>query len=205
MKILMMGPQGSGKSTIGSMLSKRLGLPLIVVGDILRSLPKSHPSYEIVSSAMQSGSLVDTSVVAALLRERISEPDCASGYIMDGWGRRLEDLEAFNPGFDVVLNLDIPYDVSLKRISGRRLCTSNGKVYNIYTLPSELLSECTGELIQRPDDVEEAVRKRLDIYYSETQKVIDFFKESGILRVIDAQVPPDQVLKACLVALGRVA
>ncbi len=203
MKILMMGPQGSGKSTIGTMLSQELGVPLIAVGNILRSISESHPSYGLVSSTMRSGSLVDASVVASLLRERVSEPDCAMGYIMDGWGRRLEDLKAFNPGFDVVLNLDIPYDVSLKRISGRRLCTSNGKVYNIYTLPPEMLSECTGDLIQRPDDVEEAVKRRLDIYYSETQKVIDFFKEAGVLRVINAQVPPEQVFKACLVALGR--
>ena len=202
MKILLMGPQGCGKGTIGEMLSQRLGIPLIGVGQLLRDIPQTHPLYTELHEAIDKGILAPNDKVAQLLKERTSLLDCNNGYILDGWGRQISDLEQFNPGFDVVLNISISEGTSIKRISGRRMCTSNGKIYNIYTLPKEMLAECKGELVQRSDDTEEAVKTRLSIYYSETQEVLAYFREKGILREIDGEGTPDEVFDLALKALN---
>lgn len=202
MKILLMGPQGSGKGTLGEMLSQRLGLPLISVGDILRAVPPDHPFYQELQEAMLKGVLAPSHRVAELLKERVLLEDCANGFIFDGWVRALEDLTHFDPGFDAVLNISVSRETSIKRISGRRICTSNGKTYNIYTLPPELLAECTGELIQRKDDTEEAVKARLDIYYTQTQEVLDYFSKNGLLREVNGEGTPAEVFELALRALG---
>lgn len=196
-----MGPQGSGKGTIGEMLANKMKLPLISVGELLRNLPQDHPFYPDVREAMHAGELAPEEKVASILSARLEESDCSQGYVLDGWCRRMLDIEVYNPQPDAVLVLEISRDTSVKRITGRRICTSNGKTYNIYTLPKEQLAECEGELVQREDDTKEAVEKRLDIYYSETQEVLDFFEEKGILLKIDAEVPPEEVFENALSAL----
>lgn len=202
MKISLLGPQGSGKGTIGKIISEKLGIPIIGVGDILRDVPKDHPRYEELNEIMDRGDLAPQDFVAELLKERVSQKDCEEGFIMDGWGRKLIDFEYYDPEFDKVVVLDISRETSVKRITGRRMCTSNGKTYNIYTLPKEMLEECEGELIQREDDTEKAVNKRLDIYYSETVKSIDKFKKKGILVVVDGEGTPEEVVNNVLSAIN---
>lgn len=202
MKILLMGPQGSGKGTLGEMLSQRLEIPLISVGEILRAVPPDHSFYRELQEAMSQGVLAPSHKVAELLKERVLLGDCANGFIFDGWVRALEDLTHFDPDFDVALNISVSRETSIKRISGRRICTSNGKTYNVYTLPPELLAECTGELVQRKDDTEEAVKARLEIYYTQTQDVLDFFSKKGILREVDGEGTPQEVFELALKVLG---
>lgn len=198
-----MGPQGSGKGTTGSMLARHFDIPLISVGETLRAIPKGYPHYETINSAMEAGDLVPSKIMHEILKARLSSKDCASGFILDGWARRIEDLQAYDPQPDAVLVLEISRETSFLRITGRRICTSNGKTYNIYTLPKERLKECSGELIQRDDDTEEAVKKRLEIYYTQTQEVLDFFEEKGILKHVDAEGSPEAVFENALAALDN--
>jgi len=201
MKILLIGPQGSGKGTLGPILSNHLEIPFVSGGDLLRDLPKSSSYYDEVCGCMEKGLLVPLDIMSSIVQDRLSQEDCVDGFILDGWCRRLEDLRAFDPEVDIVLVVDISRETSIKRITGRRLCTSDGKTYNIYTLPKEKLEECTGELIQREDDTKEAVEVRLNIYYIQTQEVIDYFEKKGILKVIDGEALPDKVFQNALNAL----
>ncbi|MFA6982272.1 MAG: nucleoside monophosphate kinase [Patescibacteria group bacterium] len=202
MKILLLGPQGCGKGTIGKMLSEKMQVPLVSSGDMLRAIPENNQHYKIANEYMNKGELVPQYIVAELLRERVAKDDCKDGFIFDGWGRCRLDLELFDPVFDRVVVLNISRETSIKRISGRRLCDSDGKTYNILTLPPEELAKCTGNLTQRVDDTEEAVNRRLDIYYKETQEVIDDFKKKGILVEIDAEPLPDVIFAHVVSALG---
>lgn len=201
MKIFIMGPQGSGKGTIGSMLSERLGLPFVSLGEVFRQVSKDNSYYEAIQTAMSSGELVPLHIAASLIKDRLSKPDCQEGFILDGWCRRMLDVNTFDPEPDVVIVLDISRETSIKRITGRRKCTSDGKTYNIYTLPKEQLKECEGELIQREDDTEEAVTRRLNIYYTETKEVIDFYRKKGLVKVIDAEGMPEEVFQNALEVL----
>ncbi|HLC93753.1 MAG TPA: nucleoside monophosphate kinase [Patescibacteria group bacterium] len=205
MKILMMGPQGSGKGTTGEMLSVHMRIPLISIGNLLREMSSEHPRYEEVQRIMREGNLVPQDFISQLLNERVSRSDCTNGFIMDGWGRTMYDLQMFDPGFDKVLYLNISPETSVRRISNRRICSKCGRVYNIITVPpkeSGICDICGGELIQREDDTEGAVRKRLDIYYTETQEVINFFKDKGVLLEIDAEGSPKLVFENVLAALA---
>lgn len=193
MKILLLGPQGCGKGTIGQMLSDYMGIPVLSVGEMLRLVDESSPYYHKIKEETKKGILVDESIVASLLREELSKEKYKNGFILDGWARSMENLKAFDPGFDIVIVFELSRETSIKRISGRRICETDGKVYNIYTLPKEELEKCKGRLIQREDDTEEAVKTRLDIYYNQTSKVIDYFDALGKTIHIDAEPLPDVI------------
>lgn len=201
MKILLMGPQGCGKGTQGERLSEKLHIPLVGAGNLLRSLTKSHPRYTEVMQYINAGNLAPFELVADLLVDRVSQPDCANGYLLDGWARDMGNLGFFDPGFDKVLVFNISRETSIKRITGRRICETDGKTYNIYTLPEEELAKCKGAFIQREDDTEEAVSVRLDVYYTKTIEVIEHFKLQGISVEVDAEGTPDEVFEAACKAL----
>lgn len=201
MKILFLGPQGSGKGTVGKIISKELGLPHIEVGKVLRDLPESHPRYKELHELMDAGHLAPQDFVAELLKNRVKESDCANGFIFDGWCRSMVDLTYFDPGFDIVIVLTISYETSKTRVTGRRMCDTDGKIYNIYTLPQEELAKCKGNLTQREDDTEEALKKRLEIYATNTQEVINHYKEKGILYEVSAEEMPDIVAENVLAVL----
>lgn len=205
MKILLLGPQGSGKGTIGKLLSEHLEIPLISNGDVLRALPESHPRYKEINDAMNKGELVPQDFLAELLVDRTSKEDCKDGYILDGWGRKDIDLKMFDPGFDKVIYIVLSRETSLRRISGRRICKNDGWTCNVYTLPPESeghCDKCDGELIQRSDDTEEAVNHRLDIFYSDTMAVIDDFRSKNKLIMVDGEPLPKAVLAEILQKLG---
>lgn len=206
MKILLLGPQGSGKGTIGDLLSKELGLPLISNGEVLRALPVSHPRYQEIHDAMHRGELVPQDFLASMLKERTSKEDCSNGFILDGWGRKDIDLQMFDPGFDEVIYIVLSRETSLRRISGRRICKNDGWTCNIYTLPphaAEHCDKCDGELIQRDDDTEDAVNKRLDIFYKDTIAVIEDFRAKGKLIEVDGEPLPQEVLVQILQKLKK--
>ncbi len=196
MRLLLLGPPSSGKGTIGEMLSERLNIPLIGMGSILRSLPQTHPRYEEVDKIMDSGGLAPNELVSGLLNERLQHPDCANGYIIDGYPRDPDQLALYEPQIDKAILLLVSIDSIFRRVTGRRICTSDNKPYNIYTLPEEELKKCTGELIQRDDDTEEALTKRLEIYLNKSVKVSDYYRKKGILYEVSAEPLPQEIVES---------
>jgi adenylate kinase len=198
MKILLLGPQGSGKGTLGRKLSEKLGVALIGSGKLLRNVKEDNPNYKTINEYMDRGDLVPQEIVADLIKEEIRKRSAENDYILEGWCRAMIDIEIYDPNVDLVLYIDIPREESIRRITGRRTCSSDGQIYNIYTLPKEELEKCEGDLIQREDDTEEAVNHRLQIFYSETQEVIDYYEKMGILVKIDGMGTPEEVLDRAL-------
>lgn len=204
MKILMIGPQGSGKGTIGALLNTNLGIPLISVGNLLRELSPSHPRYLEVKTLMGAGQLVPTELLADLIIDRVNIGDCRKGYILDGWCRRVADLNFFNPGFDKVVYLNISAQTTITRLSTRRICSVCGAVYNVITKPPKIdgvCDICGGKVIHRDDDKKEAIKKRLEIFNTETIPVINHFSKLGILVKVEAEGTPESVLKDVLLAI----
>jgi adenylate kinase len=205
MKILLVGPQGCGKGTIGNKLSNHLGIPLISAGQILRDLPEQHPRKKEIEYYMEKGELAPQDLVAELLKEETSSDRCNDGFIFDGWGRSLTNLKYYDPGFDKVFYIKISPETSIKRLSFRRTCENCGSIFNIISVPPKvegICDICGGKLIQRDDDTEDAVRRRLEIFNTETMKVINHFKELGVLVEVDGEGTPEEVFQLVLEALN---
>lgn len=198
MKILMIGPQGSGKGTIGGMVSESLNIPLISTGSLLRNIDKDHPWYNEINEQMNIGHLVDQKKVAALLDEELKKEECKNGFVLDGWYRSMKDVETYEVALDKAFYLTISPETTVKRLGSRRTCSECGEIYNTVT-PSEkpkvdgICDKCGGKLEQRQDDTEEAILKRLSIFNSETAGVIDYLRENGLLIEIDGEGPPKEV------------
>jgi len=194
-----MGPQACGKGTQGEKLSHYLNLPLVTPGALLRDVPETHPRHKELTELLNKGELAPFDLTAQLIKDRIAKEDCKNGYILDGWARSVDNLNYFNPEPDFVIVLNLPREESLKRVSGRRMCSTDGKIYNINTLPKEELAKCVGELIQREDDTEEAVNRRLDIYYSETVESINYLRTHNYKVIeVDGNKDPDSVFQELL-------
>lgn len=204
MKILLMGPQGCGKGTIGDMLGAKLGYPVISAGQLLREMPESHPRYLEAKALMDQGKLAPFELLADLIIARVSLDDCKSGYILDGWARCMDNLKFFNPGFQKVIYLTISPETTIERLTNRRTCVQCGAIYNIKTVTPKVAGVCDlcgGALAQRDDDKEEAIRARLKIFESETLPVIDYFKKQHVLVEINAEPAPEIVFNSVLKAL----
>jgi adenylate kinase len=201
MKLLLLGAPASGKGTFGKILSQKLSLPLISSGVILRDLDQSHPRYEEVHKTMLEGGLVDQQLLRELLIERTNQPDCANGFILEGWGRKMIDIELFNPGFDHVIHYVISKELAYKRITGRRSCPEDGSVYNIHTNPPKVEGKCDlcgADLVQRADDNEETLNTRYGLFETETTKVVEFFKNQGNLIEISGDGVPEEIVDVTL-------
>jgi adenylate kinase len=204
MKILLMGPPASGKGTIGEKLSSHMGIPVMSGGGLLRNIPEDHPRYKEINDLMNSGELSPQDFVAELLRNRVNQPDCVNGYIIDGWGRNMIDLEYFDPGFDKVIVLNLSEDSAIKRISGRRVCSNCKEMFNVYYVPSKVegvCDKCGGDLIQRKDDTPEVVKRRYQVQWVDSQDVVLKFRNDGVLVEIDGEGSPDEVFTLVLNAL----
>jgi adenylate kinase len=217
MRIVLLGAPGSGKGTQSQLLVKANGIPQISTGDLLRDAVAKRTELGLTAkSAMDAGKLVDDATVLGMIRERLTRPDAAQGFILDGFPRNIPQAEALSKMLAemgtpleavVLLNLDLR--ILFKRLSGRRICEACGRVFNIYTAPAGALAHCDqcGEkhrLIQRPDDKEEVIGKRLDVYEAQTKPLISYYTAAGLLRVVDADADVNTVFENIQKAIGAV-
>lgn len=211
MRIVLLGAPGSGKGTQAQRLITRHGIPQISTGDLLRAaVAKGTPLGVQAKAVMDAGKLVDDSIVLGMIRERLAESDAKAGFILDGFPRNIAQAEGLSTllrslgtPLDAVVLMNVDYDELVKRISGRRTCTSCGRVFNIHTNPPPSGGCCaTPNLVQRPDDNEATVAKRLDVYEQQTKPLVAHYEAQGLLRVIDAEAELDVVTKRLEKALA---
>lgn len=201
--VVLLGPPGSGKGTQAVRLTKELGIPHISTGDLFReNISKNTPLGQRAKTFMDAGKLVPDEVVLDMLFDRVARPDCAAGYLLDGFPRTLPQAEAFgqkiaNTKADlVVLNLEVPDEVIVKRAEGRLTCKACGNIHNRYFSPPAkegACDKCGGELMQRPDDRAEVVEERLRVYHAQTKPLIAYYAGKGVLSSVDGTQAPDQV------------
>lgn len=205
MKILLLGPPASGKGTIGKILSKEVGLPLISVGKMLREIPRDSIWYTPIQEAMDQGDLASNSILGGFLSEVVKDSRYENGYILDGWVRQLSDLEYFDPKPDVVLFLNISMKTSQKRVLSRRVCEKGDHTYNLVYNPPQQEGICDfdgSKLIRRDDDTVEILEHRWEIYKENTLKVIKHYKMLGSLKEISAEGLPQSIFKTVLEELN---
>ncbi|MEC7550690.1 MAG: adenylate kinase [Pseudomonadota bacterium] len=183
MKIVLLGAPGAGKGTQAKYIPETYGIPQVSTGDMLRAAVKEKSELgRKVEQVMASGALVTDDTIVALVKERIAQPDCQNGFLFDGFPRTIPQAEAMvNAGVetDVVLEIDVPDNEIVKRLSGRRVHLDSGRVYHIeFNPPAKSgIDDVSGEpLIQRPDDQEKTVRKRLAVYHEQTQPLVGFYE-----------------------------
>ena len=204
MYILLMGPPGAGKGTQAEKLIDEFKIPHISTGDMFRAAVSAGTELgKEAKKYMDAGGLVPDVVTIGIVREGLSKPECANGFILDGFprtiiqARKLADIcSMFNFKIDAVINLDIPEDVLVKRLSGRRTCADCGKSYHIvYNPPKKegVCDACGGELTQRSDESEEAVQVRIDTYNKQTKPLIDYYTMLGELTNVDGNQSMDEV------------
>jgi adenylate kinase len=215
MRIVLLGPPGAGKGTQSQRLVERFHIPQISTGDLLRAArDQGTPLGLKAKEAMDQGKLVDDSIVLGMIRERLAQPDVAQGFILDGFPRNLEQaraterlLKEIGQPLSAVVQLQIDHQELIRRIAGRRTCADCRKVFNVFTSPPGQGEVCpaTGaphKLTTRPDDNEATVAARLKVYDAETHPLADFYRERGLLRVIDAQGELDEVTQRLVAALA---
>ena len=209
MKLIMLGAPGAGKGTQAEILSKKLGIPTISTGNILRAAIKDGtPTGMEAKSYMDAGKLVPDSVIIGIVVERLAQPDCANGYILDGVPRTLPQAEALDKAgikFDHVLSIEISDETIEKRMSGRRVCQACGAPFHMVSRPPKqegICDECGGKLVQRADDKLETVRQRLQVYHSETEPLKGYYEAKGILVKVDNQPTIETTTEVIVKALG---
>lgn len=214
MKLLIMGPPGAGKGTQAEVLVKELNITHISTGDMFRAAIKEGTEMgKKAKEYMDKGELVPDSVVVGMVKDRLSQPDCAKGFLLDGFPRTLAQAEALDETFkelgivpDGVINIEVPREKLLERLTGRRVCRNCGASYHIIFNKPQVEGKCNtcgGELYQRDDDNEAAVNNRLDIYEAQTQPLIEYYKKKGLLKNINGDQEIKKVLADCLAALGK--
>lgn len=204
MRCILIGPPGCGKGTLSGALIKEMGLAHISTGDIFRAHRASQSEFgKRISTYLDKGSLVPDELVLDIVFDRLDQPDCQQGFILDGFPRTLAQAEALQGYFertgkalDVVANFNISDDVLVQRIITRRICSKCSAVYNIsYRPPKQenICDECGGELLHRRDDHEEVVRERLKVYHESTEPLIGFYRKKGLLLDLNADQGSEQV------------
>ena len=206
MRIVLLGAPGSGKGTQSQLLVKAYGIPQISTGDLLREAVAKGTDLGLrAKAAMDLGHLVDDATVLGMIRERTDKPDAAKGFILDGFPRNIAQAEALEKmlaasgtPLDSVVLLNLDLGILFKRLTGRRICQECGRVFNVYTSLAAAAAhtqECgeAHQLIQRPDDKEEVIGKRLEVYEAQTKPLIKYYEGAGLLRIVDAGADVDTV------------
>ena len=216
MRLILVGPPGAGKGTQAAFICEAYGIPQISTGDMLRAAVKADtPLGRAAKEVMDRGSLVSDDIIVGLVKTRLREPDCAPGYLFDGFPRTIPQADALNDaaiGLDYVIEIDVPDAAIVERMSGRRVHLASGRTYHVKFNPPKVKGkdDVTGEpLIQREDDREETVKKRLAIYHAQTEPLIMYYargEASGDPRApryrkVNGLGTVDSVRDACLAAL----
>ena len=213
MKIILMGGPGAGKGTQASPLVEKFHFPHISTGDMFRAAIKNGTELGLkAKSFMDAGGLVPDEVTIGIVAERLALPDCADGFLLDGFPRTLAQgvalgqiLDRLGMKLDGVINIEVAEDVLIPRLTGRRVCRKCGASYHmIFNKPEKegVCGQCAGELYQRSDDNVETAQNRLNVYNLQTQPLIDFYQEQGLVKRINGDQPIDQVFADILKALG---
>ncbi|HSD41815.1 MAG TPA: adenylate kinase [Burkholderiales bacterium] len=183
MRLILLGPPGAGKGTQAQFITEKFGIPQISTGDMLRAAIKAGTPLGLsAKKVMDAGQLVSDDIVISLVKERLAQPDCAAGYLFDGFPRTLPQAEAMRAasvGVDYVLEIDVPDEEIIARMGGRRVHPGSGRTYHVKFNPPRVdgTDDVTGEpLIQRDDDRAETVRKRLEVYHAQTRALVDYFE-----------------------------
>lgn len=207
MVVVFLGPPGAGKGTQAARLSAKYGLPKVSTGDMLREAVAAGTDLGArVQSIMEAGELVDDETMFEVLEERLSQPDCAEGVVLDGYPRTRKQAEGLDPltsrlgmgKVGLVLLLAVPEEEVVRRISGRRRCTGCDANFHVEFQPpqeEEKCDRCGGSLEQRADDREEVVRERLAVYRRQTEPLVDYYRERGVLEEVDGTGTPDEVFR----------
>ena len=210
MKLILLGAPGAGKGTQADILCEKLDIPTISTGNILRAAVKNGTPTGLKAKAfMDAGQLVPDEVIIGIISERLEEPDCAKGYILDGVPRTIAQAEALEKAgivFDSVVSLEVSDEAICERMSGRRVCESCGASYHVAAVPPKtegVCDKCGGKLIQRKDDAPETVKSRLEVYHKETEPIKAFYAERGLLKTVENQPTVEAVSQAILRVLGR--
>lgn len=214
MKIIMLGAPGAGKGTQAKKISAKYEIPHISTGDIFRANIKNGTELgKKAKSFMDQGLLVPDELTVDLVMDRIQKEDCKNGYILDGFPRTIPQAEALEQALkalgeklDYAIEVDVPDENIVKRMSGRRACVHCGATYHIVHAPTKvenICDVCGGELILRDDDKPETVTKRLTVYHNQTKPLIDYYKEEGILATVDGTADLEDVFKAVVAILGE--
>ncbi|MCB9693673.1 MAG: adenylate kinase [Alphaproteobacteria bacterium] len=204
MRMIFIGPPGAGKGTQAARLVERFDIPHISTGDMFRAAVKAGtPMGQEADRYMKAGELVPDAVVIGMVKERIAEPDCAKGFMLDGFPRTVPQAEALDAAgvtLDVVLVLEVPDDLIVRRITGRRSDPETGAIYHLeFSPPPPGIAD---RLVHRADDTEEACRTRLAKYHAETAPIVPIYDARGIVRRVDGVGAPDEVTERIAAALG---
>jgi adenylate kinase len=214
MKIIMLGAPGAGKGTQAKMLAEKYGIPHISTGDIFRANIKQGTDLgKKAKEYMDQGLLVPDELVVDLVVDRVGQEDCKKGYILDGFPRTIPQAEALDAALsanqeeiDYAVDVEVPDENIIRRMSGRRACTTCGATYHIVYNPTKeegICDACGESLILRDDDQPETVKKRLDVYHEQTQPLIDYYNGKGKLAEVDGAIPMSEVFEAIIKILGE--
>ncbi|MGN0158229.1 MAG: adenylate kinase [Brotaphodocola sp.] len=214
MKIIMLGAPGAGKGTQAKKIAEKYGIPHISTGDIFRANIKDGTELGVkAKSYMDQGQLVPDEVTIGMLLDRISEPDCANGYVLDGFPRTIPQAESLTVALnqrgekiDYAINVDVPDENIVTRMSGRRACLSCGATYHIvYNAPKTegICDTCGEKLVLRDDDKPETVQKRLSVYHEQTQPLIDYYQDAEVLVTVDGTKDLNEVFADITAILGE--
>ena len=214
MKIIMLGAPGAGKGTQAKMIAAKYNIPHISTGDIFRANIKNGTELGAKAKEyMDKGLLVPDELVVDLVIDRFKEPDCANGYVLDGFPRTIPQAEALDKALaaigesiDYAINVEVPDDNIINRMGGRRACVGCGATYHIVYSPTKVEGKCDtcgADLIIRDDDKPETVKNRLEVYHEQTQPLIDYYNGKGIVREVDGTVDMKDLFAAIVNILGE--
>lgn len=213
MKIIMLGAPGAGKGTQAKKIAEKYGVPHISTGDIFRANIKNGTELgKKAKTYMDQGLLVPDELVVELVADRITQEDCANGFVLDGFPRTIPQAEALDAALakmgtsmDYAIDVDVPDENIINRMGGRRACLECGATYHIVTIPTKvdgICDTCGSKVVLREDDKPETVQKRLEVYHAQTQPLIEYYKKQDILRTVDGTQPMDEVFEAIVNILG---
>ena len=214
MKIIMLGAPGAGKGTQAKMIADKYSVPHISTGDIFRANIKNGTELGMEAKKyMDQGLLVPDELTVKILLDRVAQEDCQNGYVLDGFPRTIPQAEVLDSELtklgekiDFAIDVNVPDENIINRMSGRRACLACGATYHITHVPPKqegICDRCGKELVLRDDDKPETVKNRLEIYHEQTQPLIDFYTEKGVLKTVDGTVPMNEVFDAIVAILGE--